>query len=211
MKESIGVNQLNEYIEQDDDDMKEDMTESIGVTQLIEYIEQDDDGSYCKLMGWPLQTDLSVKPSQPNGATLEAWYPNTTPTAPSELQWVPYKVVKTVPHVSRPGQNHPFRGELRYNRDVGWHYKYPMPLRVTGRPPTSNLIESKNYDGSITSMSLAQLCLWPQPKIKKRAFIKLRRIKVKAKDLALHIGLPELRLRRINQQTGFRSLTKLLK
>ena len=41
------------------------MEERIGVTQLIEYIEQDDDGSYCKLMGWPPQTDLSVKPSQP--------------------------------------------------------------------------------------------------------------------------------------------------
>ena len=187
------------------------MEESIGVTQLIEYIEQDDDGSYCKLMGWPPQTDLSVKPSQPSGATLESWYPNTTPTAPSVLQWVPYKVVKTVPHVSRPGQNHPFRGELRYHRDVGWHYKYSMPFRVTGRPPIPNLIEPKNYNGSITSMSMAQLGIWPKPKIKKRAFIKLKRIKVKVRELALHIGLPELRLRRINQQPGFRSLTKLLK
>ena len=44
MTESIGVNQLNEYIEQDDNEM-EDMKESIGVTQLIEYIEQDDEGS----------------------------------------------------------------------------------------------------------------------------------------------------------------------
>ena len=151
-----------------------DMEESIVVTQLIEYIEQDDDGSYCKLMGWPPQTDLSVKPSQSSGATLESWYPNTTPTAPSVLQWVPYKIVKTVPHVSRPSQNHPRHGDLRYHRDLGWHYRYSTPVRITGRPPLPSSIESKNSGGSITSMSMAQLCLWPQPQIKRRAFIKLK-------------------------------------
>ena len=188
------------------------MEERVGVTQLIEYIEQADDGSYCKLMGWPSQTDLSVKPSHSSGATLESWYPNTTPTAPSVLQWVPYKIVKTVPHVSRPGQNHPLHGALRYHKAVGWHYRYSMPFRVTGTPPLPSSMESKTPGGSITSIPKSKK--WSrksQPKIKRRAFIKLKKIKVKVKEIALFIGLPELRLQRIDQQPGFRSLTELLK
>ena len=187
------------------------MEEHVGGTQLIEYIEEANDGSYCKLMGWPSQTDLSVKTSHPSGASLESWYPNTAPTAPSGLQWMPYKIVKTVPHDCRPEQNHPLRGTLRYHKDVGWHFRYSMPFRITGRPPLPSSIESKNSGGSITSMSMAQLCLWPQPKIKRRAFIKLKKIKVKVKEIALYIGLPEIRLKRIDQQPGFRSLTELLK
>ena len=192
------------------------MGERVGVTQLIEYIEQADDGSYSRLMGWPSQTDLSVKPSHSSGATLESWYPNTTPTAPSVLQWVPYKIVKTVPHVSRPGQNHPLHGALRYHKAVGWHYRYSMPFRVTGTPPLPSSMESKTPGGSITSIPKSKK--WSrksQPKIKRRAFIKLKKIKVKVKELgplSFHfIGLPELRLQRIDQQPGFRSLTELLK
>jgi hypothetical protein len=47
-------------------------------------------------------------------------------------------------------------------------------------------------------------------KIRRRAFVKLEKIKVKVKEIAMNIGLPDLRLRRIDQQPGFRSLTKLL-
>ena len=188
------------------------MEERVGVTQLIEYIEQADDGSYSRLMGWPSQTDLSVKPSHSSGATLESWYPNTTPTDPSVLQWVPYKIVKTVPHVCRPGQGHPLHGALRYHKAVGWHYRYSMPFRVTGRPPLPSSTESKTSGGSITSITKSKK--WsrkPQPKIKRRAFIKLKKIKVKVKEIALYIGLPELRLQRIDQHPGFRSVTELLK
>ena len=74
------------------------MDEHVGSIQLTEYIVQAADGGYCKLMGWPCQTDLSIKSSQSKGATLESWYPNTTPTVPSTLHWKPYKVVKTIPH-----------------------------------------------------------------------------------------------------------------
>ena len=186
------------------------MEEHVGVTQLIEYIEQANDGSYCKLMGWPSQTDLSVKTGHPSGASLEAWYPNTAPTAPSGLQWMPYKIVKTVPHDSRLDQNHPLRGALRYHKDVGWHFRYSVPFRITGRPPLPSSRESKNYGGSITSMSMAQLCLWPQPKIKRRAFIKLKKIKVRVREIAMNIELPEIRLKRIDQQPGFRSLRSLI-
>ena len=167
------------------------MEECVGDTQLVEYIEQADDGSYSRLMGWPAQTDLSVKTSHTSGATLESWYPNTTPTAPKVLQWKPYKIVKTIPHVSVPGQNHPLHGALRYHKAVGWHYRYSMPFRITGRPPLPNSMK-------------------PQPKIRRRAFVKLNKIKVKVKEIAMYIGLPDLRLRRIDQQPGFRSLTKLL-
>ena len=188
------------------------MGERVGVTQLIEYIEQADDGSYSRLMGWPSQTDLSVKPSHSSGATLESWYPNTTPTAPSVLQWVPYKIVKTVPHVCRPGQGHPLHGALRYHKAVGWHYRYSMPFRVTGRPPLPSSMKSKTSGGSVTSIPKSKRgSRKPQLKIKRRAFIKLKRIKVKVKEIALYIGLPELRLQRIDQQPGFRSLTELLK
>ena len=212
MEEHTEDTQPNEYIEHIDEDMKEVRKESIGATQLVEYIEQDNEGSYCKLMGWPTQTDLSVKI---NGATLEAWYPNTAPApvAPSVSQWRPYKIVKTVPHECRPNPDpfqgpDPFRGTLKYNKDLGWHYKYAMPFRITGRPPSS--MKSKNPDKSIPSMSMAQLCLWPQPKIKRQAFIRLKRIKVKVKEIALNIGLPEVRLKRIEQQPGFRSLKILM-
>jgi hypothetical protein len=188
------------------------MEERVGDTKLVEYIEQADDGSYSRLMGWPSQTDLSVKPSHTSGATLESWYPNTTPTAPSVLQWKPYKIVKTVPHVCRPGQDHPLHGALRYHKAVGWHYRYSMPFRITGRPPLPNPTESKTSGGSIKSIPKSKR--WsrkPQPKIKRRAFVKLKKIKVKVKEIALYIGLPELRLQRIDQQPGFRSLTELLK
>ena len=206
MEEHTEDTQPNEYIEHIDEEMKEVRKESIGATQLVEYIEQDNEGSYCKLMGWPAQTDLSVKI---NGATLEAWYPNTAPApaAPSVLQWRPYKIVKTVPHECRPTPDpfqgpDPFRGTLKYNKDLGWHYKYAMPFRIIGRPPSP--MKSKNPDKSIPSMSMAQLCLWPQPKIKKQAFIRLKRLKVKIK------GIAEVRLKRIEQQPGFRSLKILM-
>ena len=180
------------------------MEEHVGGTQLIEYIEEANDGSYCKLMGWPSQTDLSVKTSHPSGASLESWYPNTAPTAPSGLQWMPYKIVKTVPHDSRLDQIHPLRGALRYHKDMGWHFRYSVPFKIIGRPPLPSSMKSKNPDKSIPSMSMAQLCLWPQPKIKKQAFIRLKRNKVKVKEIA------EVRLKRIEQQPGFRSLKILM-
>ena len=164
----------------------------VGDTQLVEYIEVDDDGSYNRLMGWPSQTDLSVKPYHTNGATLESWYPNTTPTAHKAVQWKPYKIVKTIPHVREPGQNHPLHAKLRYHKDVGWHYRYSMPFRITGRPRLPKSMK-------------------PKSKIRRRAFVKLDKIKVKVKEIAMYIGLPDLRLQRIDQQPGFRSLTELLK
>ena len=207
MEEQAEDTQPNEYIEHIDEDMKEVMKESIGATQLEEYIEQDNEGGYCRLMGWPAQTDLSVKT---NRATLEEWYPNTAPApaAPSVLQWRPYKIVKTVPHECRPKPDpfqgpDPFRGTLKYNKDLGWHYKYAMPFRIIGGPLPSSM-KSKNPGKSIPSMSMARLCLWPQPKIERKAFIRLKRIKVKVKEIA------EVRLKRIEQQPGFRSLKILM-
>ena len=167
------------------------MEEGVGDTQLVEYIELTDEGTYTRLMGWPAQTDLSVKTSHTNGATLESWYPNTTPTAHKAVQWKPYKIVKTIPHVREPGQNHPLHAKLRYHKDVGWHYRYSMPFRITGRPRLPKSMKAKS-------------------KIRRRAFVKLNKIKVKVKEIAMNIGLPDLRLRRIDQQPGFRSLTKLL-
>ena len=213
MEEYTEDTQSSEYIEHIDEDMKEVMKESIGATQLEEYIEQDNEGGYCKLMGWPAQTDLSVKT---NRATLEEWYPNTAPApaAPSVLQWRPYKIVKTVPHECRPNPDpfqgpDPFRGTLKYNKDLGWHYKYAMPFRIIGRPLPSSM-KSKNPGESIPSMSMARLCLWPQPKIERKAFIRLKRIKVKVTEVSPNIGLPEVRLKRIEQQPGFRSLKILM-
>ena len=213
MEEYTEDTQSSEYIEHIDEDMKEFMKESIGATQLEEYIEQDNEGGYCKLMGCPAQTDLSVKT---NRANLEEWYPNTAPApaAPSVLQWRPYKIVKTVPHECRPNPDpfqgpDPFRGTLKYNKDLGWHYKYAMPFKIIGRPLLSSM-KSKNPGESIPSITMAQLCLWPQPKIERKAFIRLKRIKVKVTEVSPNIGLPEVRLKRIEQQPGFRSLKILM-
>ena len=213
MEEYTEDTQSSEYIEHIDEDMKEFMKESIGATQLEEYIEQDNEGGYCKLMGWPAQTDLSVKT---NRANLEEWYPNTAPApaAPSVLQWRPYKIVKTVPHECRPNPDpfqgpDPFRGTLKYNKDLGWHYKYAMPFKIIGRPLLSSM-KSKNPGESIPSITMAQLCLWPQPKIERKAVIRLKRIKVKVTEVSPNIGLPEVRLKRIEQQPGFRSLKILM-
>ena len=179
------------------------MEEHIDATQLIEYIEQAADGSYCKLMGWPSQIGLSTQSSKFNSANLESWYPSTAPTFPSALKWMPYKIVKTVPHVIQLDQGHPLHGALRYHKDVGWHYRYSMPFRVTGRPSLPSSLISKTSHSSMTST----------PKVKRRS--KKPRLKTKGtsfqlKKIALSIGLPDLRLRRIDQQAGFGSLLRLL-
>ena len=59
------------------------IAESIGDTKLIEYVDYAADGSYCKLMGWPVQTDLTIKSTKFPNTTLESWYPDTQPKAPS--------------------------------------------------------------------------------------------------------------------------------
>ena len=180
------------------------MEEHIGGIQLVEYIEQTADGSYCKLMWWPSQTDLSIKSSKLNSANLESWYPNTAPTFPSALQWMPYKIVKTVPHVLQLAQGHPLHDTLRYHKDVGWHFRYSTPFRVTGRPSLPSSMLSKAPDSSVLSSSKVKMrSKKPQLKTNKKAFIKLKKI-------ALSIGLPELQLRRVDQQPGFRSLNVLL-
>ena len=65
------------------------MAESFGDTKLIEYVDYAADGSYCKLMGWRVQTDLTIKSTKFHNATLESWYPDTEPNAPSALVWRP--------------------------------------------------------------------------------------------------------------------------
>ena len=194
------------------------MEEHVGVTQLIEYIEQAADGSYCKLMGWPSQIALSTQSSKFNSATLESWYPTTAPTAPSALRWMPYKIIKSVPHVLQPGQGHPLHGTLRYHKGLGWHYRYSMPFRVDRRPSLPSSMISKTSPSSVASI----------PKVKRRSKKPRLNTKRKAynlKKIALSIGLPELRLRRIDhpfgapelklrridQKPGFRSLYVLLK
>ena len=181
------------------------MDNHVGGTQLIEYIEEAADGSYCKLMGWPCQTDLSVKSSQSKGATLESWYPKTTPTVPSTLQWKPFKIVKTIPHpIDPPSQSPPLHGTLRYHRDVGWHYQYSLPFKITGTPSLPDSMKSQPSGGSVSSAPKSKKrSKKPPHKITHGAFIKLKKI-------ALSVELPELRIRRIDQQPGFKSLTKLL-
>ena len=116
--------------------VQSDMEECIGATELIEYIEQSADGTIHNLMGWPPQTDdPSIQSSQFLRATLESWYPNTSPTVPTSLKWIPYKVAKTTPHLTQPAQGHPLHAVLRYHKDVGWHYRYSLPCKVHGRPP----------------------------------------------------------------------------
>ena len=180
------------------------MEEHIGATQLIEYIEQAADGSYCKLMGWPSQIGLSTQSSKYNGVNLESWHPNTAPTFPSALQWMPYKIAKTVPHVLQsPGQGHPLHGALRYHKDFGWYYRYSTPFGVTGRPPLPSSMISNAPDSSVAIPKGKRRSKKPQLKTNRKAFIKLKKI-------ALSIGLPELQLRRVDQQPGFRSLNVLL-
>ena len=181
------------------------METHVGGTQLVEYIEEAADGSYCKLMGWPCQTDLSIKCSQTKGATLESWYPNTAPTDPSALQWKPFKIVKTMPHpVGPPCQGHPFRGSLRYHRDVGWHYRYSLPFKLTGAPSLPDSMKSQSFRGPVSSAPKPKKRSKKPPlKITHGAFIKLKKI-------ALSIGLPDLRIRRIDQEPGFKDLTRLL-
>ena len=181
------------------------METHVGGTQLVEYIEEAADGSYCKLMGWPCQTDLSIKCSQSKGATLESWYPKTAPTVPSTLQWKPFKIVKTIPHlIDPPCQSHPLRGTLRYHRDVGWHYRYSLPFKITGTPSLPDSMKSQPSGGSVSSAPKSKKRSKKPPlKITHGAFIKLKKI-------ALSIGLPDLRIRRIDQEPGFKDLTRLL-
>ena len=180
------------------------MAECIGETELVEYIDHAVDGTYCKLMGWPSQTDLTIKSTKFHNATLESWYPDTQPTAPSVLVWKPYKVIKTIPLVNLSSQGHPLHGALRYHKDVGWHYRYSTPFRITGKPSLPNSKMSK-----ISLHSPASV-----PVVKRRArkpAIKFKTAAVRLKKITLSVGLPGLRLRRIDQQPGFGSLLRLLK
>ena len=181
------------------------MDEHVGGTQLTEYIEEAADGSYCKLMGWPCQTDLSIKSAQSKGATLDSWYPKTTPTVPSTLQWKPFNIVKAIPHpIGHPSQGHPLHGTLRYHKDVGWHYRYSLPFKITGTPSLPNSMKSQPSCGSVSSAPKSKKRSKKPPfRITNGAFIEL-------KNIALSVELPELRLRRIDQQPGFKGLTKLL-
>ena len=132
------------------------MAESIGDTKLIKYVDYAADGSYCKLMGWPVQTDLTIKSTGFPNATLESWYPDTQPNAPSASVWRPYRVVKTAPLVSLAKPGHPHHGALRYHKDVGWHYRYSMPFRIIGKPPLPNSMVPKNFLKSPASVPVVK-------------------------------------------------------
>ena len=179
------------------------MDNHVGGAQLVEYIEEAADGSYCSLMGWPSQTELSIKSSQSKGATLESWYPETAPIVPSTLQWKPFKIVKAIPHSIDPAdQNHPLRGTLRYHRDIGWHYRYFLPFKITGTPSLPSSMKSPSSSDSGSSAPKSQeRSRKPPIKITREAFVKMKKIALSE--------LPELRLRRIEQQPRFRSLTRL--
>ena len=183
------------------------MAESIGDTKLIEYVDYAADGSYCKLMGWPVQTDLTIKSTKFPNATLESWYPETQPKAPSALVWKPYRIVKTIPHVNTAKPGHPHHGALRYHKDVGWHYQYSMPFRISGKPPHPDSIVPKNFLKSPASVPVVKR------RVKKRARkppLRLKKLAVRLKRLVLSVGLPDLRLWRIDQQPEFGCLLRLL-
>ena len=174
------------------------MATHIGYTELIEYVDYTDDGSYSKLMGWPAQTNLAVKSTRFHNTTLEAWYPDTEPA----VAWKPYRIVKKIPLVNLAGEGHSQRGTLRYHKDVGWHYRYSMPFRIIGKPPLPNSMGFKSVVKRRAKRRVKQ-------RVKKPLF-KLKKLAVRLKRLVLSIGLPKLRLRRIDQQPGFRGLLRLL-
>ena len=195
------------------------MEEHVGDVQLVEYIEQAVDGSYCKLKGWPSQIGPPTHSSKFNGVNLESWYPETAPTVPSALQWMPYKVAKSVPHVLQPGQGHPLHGALRYHKSLGWHYRYSMPFKVTGRPPLPSSMVSQASDSSSASVAKVKRKIKkPRLEINKKAFVKLNKIalsigfpEIRLGRIVHPVGAPALKLWRIDQQPGFRSLSVLLK
>ena len=125
------------------------MTEYLGDTELIEYVEETGDGAYCRLMGWPSQTTLTTMTTQTQGTTLEAWYANTHPNAPTGLMWKPYRILKTIPLVKQTDRGHPLsskerpQGTLRYHKDVGWHYRYLAPFRIKGKPSPPGSMKTK--------------------------------------------------------------------
>ena len=115
----------------------------------------------------------------------------------------PNKVIKTIPLVNLSSQGHPLHGALRYHKDVGWNYRYSTPFRITGKPSLPNSKMSK-----ISLHSPASV-----PVVKRRArkpAIKFKTAAIRLKKTTLSVGLPGLRLRRIDQQPGFGSLLRLL-
>ena len=179
------------------------MAESIGDTKLIEYVDYAADGSYCKLMGWPVQTDLTIKSTKFPNTTLESWYPDTQPKAPSVLVCKPYRIVKTVPLVNTVKPGHPHHGALRYHKDVGWHYQYSMPFRISGKPRHPDSVVAKNF------LKSPVVKRWVKKRARKPP-LRLKKLAVRLKRLVLSVGLPDLRLRRIDQQPGFGCLLRLL-
>ena len=183
------------------------MATRIGDTELIEYVTYATDGSYSKLMGWPAQTNLAVKSTRFQNTTLESWYPNTEPA----VVWKPYRIVKKIPLVNLAGEGHPHHGALRYHKDVGLHYRYSMPFRIIGKPPLPNSMVLKPSSGSLASIPVVKRRA--KKRVKRRVRmppLMLKRLAVRLKRLVPSVGLPELRLRWIDQQPGFGGLLRLL-
>ena len=128
------------------------MDEHMGETQLIECIVEAADGGYCKLMGWPCQTDLTVKSSHSHGATFESWCPKTTSSTISPtLQWKPFKIVRAIPHPVGHADQIALRGDLRYHKSVGWHHRYKLPFKITGTPSLPDSMKAKHSSSSVTT------------------------------------------------------------
>ena len=114
---------------------------SVQDTPLFEYLQETNNGDYCKLMGWSYNSSFTnTLSSTSSGSTLEAWYLQTEPSPPaslvlptSSLTWRPYRVLETIPHgqpLGTPRQS----GSLRCHREIGWHYAYLQPFKITGKP-----------------------------------------------------------------------------
>ena len=210
LRHCVGVRACRRGTDWSDMDYK---VTDIGDTELVEYVEQCSDGSYCQLMGWPSQTRLTTQITTTSGHSLEAWFPDTKPTLPDTnleifgpgLVWRPYRIIKKTSESQGSGHGPPLhnRGSLKYHKTLGWHYRYFSPFRIKGKPPFPASLITKPLQP--TALSIL--------KAKDRA--RTRRLKKLLKELILKkqakaIGMPNLCLRRIEQQPGFSGLKPLL-
>lgn len=172
------------------------MAEYIGETQLVEYVEKTEDGNSCKLMGWPAR---AIRSTQLRDAPLESCYPGTQATPPAGLVWRPYRLIKIAPRVSQPNQGQPFCGDLRYHKDVGWHYRYSIRVRITGRSASPRSFVTNG------PLSSGASCVTAEKGLKKP-----RRLAKTPSTRGLTSGIPVLRLQRIESIPGFQGLAPLL-
>ena len=130
--------------------------------------------------------------------------------------WKPYKIIKTIPrkletqdNPDAPTPKNP-KGDLRFNKDIGWHYRYYKPFKISGKPwptfPMGSRSSEKTASGTKPRKRTKTGTKWTTKRKANRPKLIVRLVNLRPRK----IGMPDIRMKRIDEQEGFRTLKRLL-